>query len=62
MSTSIALDPATNHVYAANIEDTSVTPLNGNNCNSTNHKGCDNTQARPCPSTRDPCRPSKAHI
>jgi DNA-binding beta-propeller fold protein YncE len=43
----IAVDPATNNVYATNIEDTSVTIINGNTCNSTNQKGCENTLTRP---------------
>jgi DNA-binding beta-propeller fold protein YncE len=42
----IAVDPLTNRVYTTNIEDTSVTTINGNACNSTNPSGCANTQTR----------------
>ena len=42
----IAVDPTTNQVYATNIEDTSVTTINGNACNGTNPTGCDDTQTR----------------
>jgi DNA-binding beta-propeller fold protein YncE len=40
----IAVDQWTNHVYATNIEDTSVTTINGNRCNGTNASGCDDTR------------------
>jgi DNA-binding beta-propeller fold protein YncE len=43
----IAIDPATNHVYATNIEDTSVTTINGNSCNGTNHTRCNHSLTRP---------------
>jgi DNA-binding beta-propeller fold protein YncE len=43
----IAVDPTTNHIYATNIEDTSVTTINGNTCNSTKTKGCQTTRTRP---------------
>jgi YVTN family beta-propeller protein len=42
----IAVDPTNNHVYATNIEDTSVTTINGNTCNSFNAAGCDKTRTR----------------
>jgi len=42
----IAVDPTTNHVYATNIEDTSVTTINGNTCNSTNRTSCNHTLTR----------------
>jgi DNA-binding beta-propeller fold protein YncE len=40
----IAVDQATNQVYATNTEDTSVTTINGNACNGTIAHGCDRTQ------------------
>jgi DNA-binding beta-propeller fold protein YncE len=43
----IAVDPTTNNIYATNIEDTSVTTINGNSCNSTNQTGCNHTATRP---------------
>lgn len=43
----IAVDPTTNRIYATNIEDTSVTTINGDTCNSTNTKGCKHTRTRP---------------
>src|SRR5581483_5727643 len=43
-ASSIAVDPTTNHVYATNTEDTSVTTINGNTCNGINRKGCDRTR------------------
>jgi DNA-binding beta-propeller fold protein YncE len=43
---SIAVDPTTNNVYATNIEDTSVTTINGSNCNGTQARGCSQTQTR----------------
>jgi hypothetical protein len=43
---SIAVDPTTNRVYATNIEDTSVTTINGSSCNGTNPTGCDHTVTR----------------
>jgi DNA-binding beta-propeller fold protein YncE len=42
----ITLDPTTNQVYATNIEDTSVTTINGNTCNATNHNSCNDGQTR----------------
>ena len=39
----VAIDPTTNKVYVTNIEDTSVTTIDGNNCNGTNANGCDHT-------------------
>jgi DNA-binding beta-propeller fold protein YncE len=33
-------------VYAANIEDTSVSVINGNTCNGTNQTGCHHTPAK----------------
>jgi DNA-binding beta-propeller fold protein YncE len=40
----IALDPTTNQIYAINLEDTSVTTINGNTCNATNHTSCNDNQ------------------
>jgi DNA-binding beta-propeller fold protein YncE len=40
----IAIDQLTNQVYAANIEDTSVTTINGATCNGTNATSCDDTR------------------
>lgn len=40
----IAVDPTTNRIYAANIEDTSVTTLNGNTCNGADTRRCGHTQ------------------
>jgi DNA-binding beta-propeller fold protein YncE len=42
----IAVDPTHNRVYATNIEDTSITTINGNTCNRINRTGCDDTQTR----------------
>ena len=42
----ITLDPTTNQIYDTNIEDTSVTTINGNTCNATNHIGCNDTQTQ----------------
>jgi DNA-binding beta-propeller fold protein YncE len=39
-------DPATGTLYVANIVDSTVSVLNGNTCNATNHQGC----RRPAPS------------
>jgi len=36
----VSIDPATNTVYAANIQDTSVTVINGATCNGTDSAGC----------------------
>jgi DNA-binding beta-propeller fold protein YncE len=35
----VAIDPAANMIYVANIEDTSVSVINGATCNGTNHTG-----------------------
>jgi len=43
---SIDVDQLTNQIYAANIEDTSVTTINGNTCNGTNATSCDDTQTQ----------------
>ena len=43
----IAVDPRTNRVYATNIEDTSVTTINGNACSGSNEGGCTDTVTRP---------------
>jgi DNA-binding beta-propeller fold protein YncE len=37
----IAIDPAANIIYVANLEDTSVSVIKGATCNGTNHTGCD---------------------
>jgi DNA-binding beta-propeller fold protein YncE len=42
----IAIDPAADMVYAANVEDTSVSVINGNTCNSTLHTGCGHTPVK----------------
>lgn len=42
----IAVDQLTNQVYAVNGQDTSVTTIDGNNCNGTNSGGCDRTRTR----------------
>ena len=42
----IAVDPINNRVYATNIQDTSVTTINGNACNSINRTGCDDTRTQ----------------
>jgi DNA-binding beta-propeller fold protein YncE len=42
-SVGIGIDPAANMVYAANVEDTSVSVINGATCNGTNHTGCSHT-------------------
>ena len=42
----IAVDPRTNMIYATNIEDTSVTTINGNACNRIKHRGCEHTLTR----------------
>jgi DNA-binding beta-propeller fold protein YncE len=39
----IAIDPAANMIYVANLEDTSVSVINGTTCNGTNHTGCGHT-------------------
>jgi hypothetical protein len=39
--------PTTNNIYATNIEDTSVTAINDNNCNGTNQTRCNHTLTRP---------------
>ena len=43
----IAVDPTHNRVYATNIEDTSVTTINGHICNGTKTNGCQVTRTRP---------------
>ena len=43
----IAVDPAHNRVYATNIQDTSVTTINGRTCNGTKTNGCQITRTRP---------------
>jgi DNA-binding beta-propeller fold protein YncE len=40
----IAVNQITNQIYATNIEDTSVTSINGNRCNGTDPSGCDDTR------------------
>jgi DNA-binding beta-propeller fold protein YncE len=40
---SVAIDQATNTAYVTNDEDTSVSVINGNTCNGTNHTGCHQT-------------------
>jgi len=40
----IAVDQLTNQVYASNIEDTSVTRIDGNRCNASTSGGCDDAR------------------
>jgi DNA-binding beta-propeller fold protein YncE len=42
----IAVDPTNNKVYATNIEDTSVSVINGANCNARRRRGCAQTAPR----------------
>jgi DNA-binding beta-propeller fold protein YncE len=42
-ATAVAIDLTTNAVYVTNIEDTSVSVINGNTCNGNNHTGCGQT-------------------
>jgi YVTN family beta-propeller protein len=42
----IAIDPAANMIYVANIEDTSLSVINGATCNGTHHTGCQHTPAK----------------
>jgi len=41
----VAIDSATGMVYVTNIEDTSVSVINGATCNATNHTGCSQAPA-----------------
>ena len=45
-ASNIAVDPTTNDVYATNIQDTSVTTINGNNCDGSQTVGCSQSQTR----------------
>jgi DNA-binding beta-propeller fold protein YncE len=45
-TTGIAVDPASHQVVATNIEDTSITTINGHACNAVNSEGCDRTQTQ----------------
>jgi len=40
----VTVDQLTNQVYVTNLEDASVTTINGNTCNGTNAAGCGNAQ------------------
>ena len=40
----IAVDPSTNNVYTTNIQDTSVTAIDGNTCNGIDNHGCATTK------------------
>ena len=42
----VAIDQTTNHVYVTNIEDTSVTTIDGATCNGTNAAGCGQTRTK----------------
>jgi DNA-binding beta-propeller fold protein YncE len=42
----VTIDPATNTVYVTNIEDTSVTMINGATCNGSDTSGCGQTAAK----------------
>ena len=39
----IAIDQAANMIYVANVQDTSVSVINGNTCDGTDHTGCSRT-------------------
>jgi DNA-binding beta-propeller fold protein YncE len=43
-ASNVAVDPTSNTLYVTNIEDTSVTTIDGNTCNATNASGCDQTR------------------
>jgi DNA-binding beta-propeller fold protein YncE len=43
---SVAINPATDIIYVANIEDTSVSAINGATCNGTDTTGCSQTPAQ----------------
>ena len=43
----VTIDPATNTVYVTNIEDTSVTMINGATCNGSDTSGCGQTCRKP---------------
>ena len=45
-SVGAAIDPGTNTAYATNIEDTSVTVINGATCNGTDSTGCGQAHAK----------------
>jgi DNA-binding beta-propeller fold protein YncE len=45
-SVSVAVDPATDTVYVANIQDTSVSVINGASCNGSNTSGCGQAPAK----------------
>jgi DNA-binding beta-propeller fold protein YncE len=45
-TTDIAVDQTTNHIYTANVEDTSVTTIDGTTCNGTVVSGCDRSRTR----------------
>jgi len=42
----LAIDPATDTIHVANIEDTSVSVINGATCNGTDHSGCGQPPAK----------------
>ncbi len=42
-SAAVAVDPAANMIYVTNFADTSVSVINGNTCNGTDHTGCGQT-------------------
>ena len=46
-ASAIAVDPTHNRVYATNIEDTSITTIDGHTCNGTKTNGCQITRTRP---------------
>lgn len=54
------IDPTTNKVYVASIEDTSISVINGATCNGSDHTGCSQTPAKiavgnyPCAIAADP--------
>jgi YVTN family beta-propeller protein len=41
-----AIDPGTHRVYTTNLQDTSVSVINGTTCNATDTKGCNQTPAK----------------
>jgi DNA-binding beta-propeller fold protein YncE len=43
----ITVDQTTNHIYATNLEDTSITTIDGTTCNGAKVSGCDRSPTRP---------------
>jgi DNA-binding beta-propeller fold protein YncE len=55
---SIAVDQLTNRIYATNLQDSSLTKINGNSCNGTNTDGCGHTRTKPSSATAQARSPS----